>query len=388
MQVLQILSIISGILSAIIGAINLMTQTPADIARKNLLSWFPDWLLLHSGQLFWILLFLTIGLSAWRSYRAYEFSFVNLSSGKQPAQQLPAALPVGPKRDTWFQHAAFYVAFGVWPDVLKPIFLFGEGNQVPEGEHVKLIEALQKLRQAAFDGELTVWGKFPVTPYGPRQHSVFDTIPVAHWRDHAVDYMDLIRFNEPSHVRTTRNHEHSPDAWCALQVSKLQAEALWPPKIGNGIPLKILVGSGAPFDEYRLDEYGRHHTVNALLYNGGSSKIDGVRLFRTYVPEGASGIQRALLCGPISLAAKQRQPISIAGYNESEKILEINRMIVLAAPSAGFNASTMLAPGRYSLILEADSIDGFAFKANCRLWVDFGNVLRLENLENIAPGNA
>lgn len=197
--------------------------------------------------------------------------------------------------------------------------------------------------------------------------------------------MELLR-EDPSVIRTTKNHEYSPDAWCALQVSKAQVERLWPPEYRGEPALKILAESGAPFDEYRLDEYGRHHTVNALLYNGGSSRIDGVKLYRTFAMEGVSQTQKVLLCGPLSLAAKQRHPVSIAGYNEFEIVAQENRRIVLAAPSAGFNATTMLPPGQYSLILEAELIDGLAFKANCRLWVDVGNVLRLENLENISRG--
>ncbi len=296
--------------------------------------------------------------------------------GEMPAKGAAMTPRAEVARDASFQHAAFYAAFGYWPDSSKSIF---DGNecQIPEGEHKKLLESLQKMRQSAADGEFTVWGKAPSSFGGPRQNSVFQKIPETHWLDHAVDYMELLRA-DPSLMRTSKDHEYSADAWCALQVSKAQVERLWPAEAQGEPPLKILIGNGAPYDEYRLDEHGRHHTLNALLYNGGNSRIDGVKLYRTFVPEGASPTQKVLLCGPVSLAPRQRHPVAIAGYNEAETVAKENRRIVLAAPSAGFNTSTMLAPGRYSVMLEADSIDGLAFKANCRLWVDMGNVLRLE----------
>lgn len=95
--------------------------------------------------------------------------------GEMPAKGVAMTPPAEPARDTWFQHAAFYIAFGSWPDSSKPIF---DGNQcqVPEGEHNKLLEALQRMRQRAADGELTVWGKPPSSFGPPRQNSVFQKI--------------------------------------------------------------------------------------------------------------------------------------------------------------------------------------------------------------------
>ena len=117
--------------------------------------------------------------------------------------------PTEAVRDTWFQHAAFYTAFGYWPDVAKPLF-DGQQCQVPDGEHNKLLDALQKMHQSAADGELTVWGKIPGSSGRPRQNSVFQKIPAAHWLDHAVAYLELL-CKDPDLVRTTKDHEHAPD---------------------------------------------------------------------------------------------------------------------------------------------------------------------------------
>jgi hypothetical protein len=53
-QTLLLLSTTAGILSAVVGGINLMTQNSADVAWNNLRTYVPDWLLQHTGIMFWI----------------------------------------------------------------------------------------------------------------------------------------------------------------------------------------------------------------------------------------------------------------------------------------------------------------------------------------------
>lgn len=78
-------------------------------------------------------------------------------------------------------------------------------------------EQLERFRQLAHDGALTVWGK-------RRESGVFETIPVDHWKDHNVEWFDLLRGNA-----RTENVAHSPPSpFLAIMVSKAEFEREWP----------------------------------------------------------------------------------------------------------------------------------------------------------------
>jgi hypothetical protein len=238
-----------------------------------------------------------------------------------------------------------------------------------------------EMRQSAYDGFLKVWGKTPISSSKPRRDRVFQKIPTSHWETFEVQYLDSLRKSD--YVLTTKGTKQTADSWISLMVSKAQVESLWPPKALE--PLKIVVGSGSPFDEYRIDEYGRHHTVNVIIMNRGKSRIDGIRFYRTYLSKEPVLNSKVCLCGPISLAAGERHPVSLALYNESDEVPFENRRITLSSPSAGmFNTTILLPPSDYLLLLEGTSIDGPTSTTNCRLWVNSGNVLRVEDLNNLS----
>ena len=99
---------------------------------------------------------------------------------------------------------------------------------------------------------------------------------------------------------------------------------------------------------------------------------------------------KSKLCGPISLASRERYPVCVASYNESGSVTKESRRIVLSQDGTVWFAEqiTMLIPGEYSIVFEAELIDGVFCKTKCRLWVDADNTLKLEDLENGLPDQA
>ena len=99
--------------------------------------------------------------------------------------------------DTWFSHAAFYVAYGFWPDTTRPLSnLSKDESQIPEFEHLRLADATHELRQKAYQGDLQVWGKNSISWGAPRKHDLFKQIPKDHWETYEVQYLHL--FKEPN----------------------------------------------------------------------------------------------------------------------------------------------------------------------------------------------
>jgi hypothetical protein len=288
--------------------------------------------------------------------------------------KLSGCLGTTSNRDIAFQDAVFFVAFGYWPDADRPIF---DGNiQVPEGEDFRLVDALRELRQAAYDGRLQVWGKAWTS--ASARDAIFQKIPRQHWEDHSVQYMDMIGTRET--VCTSKGSLGGPGCWLSLMVSSNEVKTIWPSKRLD--PLKILVCSGEPYDEYVVNEFGRHHFLRAVLVNRGEKRIDGVTLQRIFVTDESILNSNVRLLEPISLAPGQRHLVDIASYNEKMNTPEGKAQIVLTAPSAFFNTSILLPAGDYSISLEAHSIDGPSCKILCRLWVNSENILRIEDLES------
>jgi hypothetical protein len=218
---------LSGVLATVFAGLAIVTANSAGSALSNIQSYVPDWVMRNSGILAWIFGYLTIALWSWLRYRAYEQGFTKktLVQGSEYENKIQKVA-----RDTWFQHAAFYVAFGKWPDPSKPVFEL-PNPQVPTEENIELLDALKTMHQNASDGELLVWGKRPMTVTGSAvRDTLFKPIPKEEWDKHRVTYMDLINPDDPSLVHTSIDHMHLKDAWCELRVSRAQVEELWPIK--------------------------------------------------------------------------------------------------------------------------------------------------------------
>jgi hypothetical protein len=216
---------VSGVLATIFAGLAIITATSSGSALSNIQSYIPDWVIRSSGMLAWLFGYLSFGLWAWLRHRAYEQGFtkkvlVDAPEHENKIQKVAA--------DTWFQHAAFYIAFGRWPDPSKPVF--GLPNpQAPTEENIELLDVLKDMHQKAFDGELSVWGKRPMTVTGSAvPDALFKPIPEEDWDKHRVTYMDLVNPDDPSLVHTSINHVRLKDAWCELKVSRVQVADLWP----------------------------------------------------------------------------------------------------------------------------------------------------------------
>lgn len=78
-------------------------------------------------------------------------------------------------------------------------------------------EQLDRFRQLAHDGDLTVWGK-------RTENGVFQLIPKEHWLDHNVEWFDLLRGNP----RTENVLRATPQPYSELMVNKAEFEREWP----------------------------------------------------------------------------------------------------------------------------------------------------------------
>ncbi|MFY9640552.1 MAG: hypothetical protein ACLP02_01940 [Rhodomicrobium sp.] len=215
------------VLSLIVAVLAIVTANSSSTALSNTLSFIPGLITRNSGILAWVFGYLSFGLWAWLRFRAYDHVFYkkppgDASDGENKNQKVVA--------DTWFQHATFYVAFGKWPDPSKPVFKL-PNSQVPTEENIELLDTLKDMHQKAFDGELSVWGKRPMTVTSLAvPNALFKPIPKEEWDKHRVEYMDLINPDEPSRVHTSIDFVQINNAWCELKVSRAQVEGLWPIK--------------------------------------------------------------------------------------------------------------------------------------------------------------
>jgi hypothetical protein len=81
-----------------------------------------------------------------------------------------------PTRDTWFQHAIFYVVHRAWPT---------KEDRLADTPRDAVESALTQLQQAAVDRQIAVWGKkYPMGHVD--EGALFEEIPTHHWRGHRV----------------------------------------------------------------------------------------------------------------------------------------------------------------------------------------------------------
>jgi hypothetical protein len=89
-----------------------------------------------------------------------------------PDNAAGAAASAEPRRNQWFLHAAFYVVYRRWPqkgERLLDSAMESESHQnhlrsiKQTREWTKALRALTRMRQAAADGDLVVWGQVDAT---------------------------------------------------------------------------------------------------------------------------------------------------------------------------------------------------------------------------------
>lgn len=150
-------------------------------------------------------------------------------------------------RDTWFQDAVFYVVNRRWPkdgETLTPKQQDGEsfrewGARIERQPDYPLVgEALKVMRQAASDGDLSVWGR----PNARKVYSIileivgdplFQKVARTHWKTHEVNSRDLRFSAEQVHSVPYGAIGMDDGSVASLMVNRAQVERLWPPPAGK-----------------------------------------------------------------------------------------------------------------------------------------------------------
>jgi len=115
-----------------------------------------------------------------------------------------------PKRDTSVIEALAYIAFHRWG---------GDSNDALLAVFDESSDPIREFRQAARDGEITVWGR-------QRSNRVYDKIPLDHWSKHGLDGKALM--HGTAATRWTDIHGSADEEYHGLMVSKAEIERHWP----------------------------------------------------------------------------------------------------------------------------------------------------------------
>lgn len=124
------------------------------------------------------------------------------------AVSLDKVVTRAPQRDATLAEGLAYAEFGDWG---RTFF----DAAAKAANHAN--EQLERFRQLAHDGTVTVWGK-------RRENGIFETIPRDHWTDHNIEWFDLLRGN----ARTENVMHTTPNPFLEIMVSRTQFEKEWP----------------------------------------------------------------------------------------------------------------------------------------------------------------
>ncbi len=130
---------------------------------------------------------------------------------------------VGSERDAWFQHAIYYVIHHSWPKRQEDVSLLEEHSS-----RSAISEAVNVLRQLAFNRQLRVWGKpfrQSMTLTGDISPDVlFQPIAPEYWCDHAIAYPGCLSENPARAYTSEDGLVHDQDSMCALKLSRTDVE--------------------------------------------------------------------------------------------------------------------------------------------------------------------
>lgn len=208
------------ILTAIFGIPWALMQVSPHEAASNISQWIsligtpPVWLRGPHVDLFAsVVLGICTFASAvwwWRPDRLFTrvSPLKTRSSAPVPRNLLPL------KHNVWLTEAAYFVMNREWGaapvDILEP------------AKHTTLHAALMELHQAAYDGDITIWGK-------QNQSGPLTEIPRWYWKDFNFEMLGLFR-PRPEELRTEPNgHGDRWPIYHTLKATKVEVERLWPP---------------------------------------------------------------------------------------------------------------------------------------------------------------
>jgi hypothetical protein len=144
--------------------------------------------------------------------------------------------------------------------------------------------------------------------------------------------------------------------------------------------LKIIAGSGEPFERVVVNEYGVHRTLSLGVKNVGASNASNCCFYRTYISS-LNDKQKTLLANAFSLDPNEVRYVSIAMFNETKDLPDATHMIGLSMPPSalgyGVMAPRLTRERRHIVSFLAESPDTSDAAANYEIWVDENGKLRI-----------
>lgn len=129
-----------------------------------------------------------------------------------PTKPIESPTTKAVERDVWLLYAVHYIAYGSWTFIENPL----DEDHLTAGH-----QALDEIRQKAFDKDLPVWGRIGQGP-------LFKQIQKEHWEDHSFKSLSFI-VNKPEEFCTKYyGNESDYTIYNSLMTSKAKVEELWP----------------------------------------------------------------------------------------------------------------------------------------------------------------
>jgi hypothetical protein len=243
-------------------------------------------------------------------------------------------------------------------------------------------EVWAKLRQAAREGRITVWGR-PESAHLERPYKPMEEIPSDHWRHYDFGFLRCMHSEDEARCRSEPDDpKRYPlnKGYADLRVNRTQVQTSWPAKIPSDV-LRIEIGDGAPFNTY----VNRLHTKTHLIRIGVVNGIQGKAVTNCQ-------LRLEQITGPSS----DRCPVTIkqnfiinGGASEYIPFVEFDERINKAAPAPSkpglirlhfpltrplSNGISYLDAGSYELTLLATSAETPPARQTCRLVLEDGSL--------------
>jgi hypothetical protein len=127
--------------------------------------------------------------------------------GKMDAMTLSPA----PKRDTAVTETLGYAALGRWGAQLSDAIMH-------HGDFAAVGPPLNRFREAAGDGDLTVWGK-------RERHALYERIEPSFWVDHGLDLQSILLGESRTEPKT---NAATAERFYDIMVNRSEVERCWP----------------------------------------------------------------------------------------------------------------------------------------------------------------
>jgi hypothetical protein len=281
-------------------------------------------------------------------------------------------------RDVSLYDAVCRMFLGRWQTI--PI-VDGHLNLDPSGVQ-SIHELIAQVKQLAFDDRLPIWGK------AQGHLAMWEKPKPSFWQNYKID-VDSFTGGDPTKLRVIPyNTNGQTTSLRDLMTSRAAIEEIcrdpaltFPTNDKNS--LCVFTGRGEPFDKIEVNQHGIHRTIYIGVKNIGSKKVSNCNFYRLYLAF-TNDSQKTLLDGPFSLDPGETRYVSIAMFNETKDMPNIDHLIGLSLPPAAFGVGIMVprltTNGRHVVSFAAESTDTGNAVLHCELWVDEAGKLRIEPL--------